>query len=140
MTDVVRKLHRAGYQRFESGRILYRDFGRSLDGVYLAGYCIECCLKVLILKQVPARRREHIVETLFRGKIAHDFEWLHEQYRKLAGNPLPNGIQERIRNSNLVWSPELRYETGDGNLDAGDVDEVLDFANEFVLWVKEHLT
>jgi hypothetical protein len=135
--DVVRKLLRAGYQRFDAGELLYREHGRTLDGVYLAGYCIECCLKVLILRLLPVRARSSFVAEEFRGQVAHDFEWLHSRYRQLSGRRLPTRIHERIREARLVWSTALRYETGTGDLDDEDAVALIATARDLFQWTRE---
>lgn len=139
MVEPVRKLLRAGYQRYEAGEILFRDYGRVLDGVYLCGYCIECCLKVLSPQQIPVRQRITFIESTFRGHLAHDFEWLHQEYRQLSGSRLPQPIYERVRAANLLWSPALRYETGQGGLEEDDALEVLEIARKLFAWVKENV-
>ncbi len=76
--------------------------------VYLGGYGVECMLKALILESVDAKNRAE-AQKKFRGRIAHDFDWLRGMYRNLGGAEPPKEI---IKQLVIVsgWSTDLRHE------------------------------
>ena len=105
----ARKYFRAPGQRCEDAEFLLQA-GRMLGAVYLAGYCVECLLKALILCQVPAGKREQVREQ-FRGGKAHDFVWLRDMYRVHKGPNLPPDVVEAFSEV-AIWDTDLRYEPG----------------------------
>ena len=71
---------RAAKQRLEAADVLAeqatarRKARLNLDAIYLSGYCIECCVKALILSRTPPRRRPALISKYFRGPRAHQFD------------------------------------------------------------------
>lgn len=137
MADLVRQFHRAGGQRLEAGEVLYSEHGRVVDGLYLGGNCVECSLKAMVLTRIPIQRQRDYVTTEFRGKVAHNFDSLVDQWIKLGGSPIPRTILRGLRTGRLIWNSELCYEAGLGNLKDEDIQDFLTFARRFWVWVKE---
>jgi HEPN domain-containing protein len=105
----ARQFYRAGQQRWEDARFLL-EAGRALGAVYLAGYCVECLLKALILSQVPAADRGDILKQ-FRGAKAHEYQWLQDRYYSLGGARFPPAVVQAFEPV-AVWGTELRYKPG----------------------------
>jgi HEPN domain-containing protein len=105
----ARRFYRAAAMRWEDAQFLLES-ERTTAAVYLAGYCVECVLKALILSQAPAGEREAVLDT-FRGATAHKYDWLRFLYKEHGGPPLPKEITEAFR---IVedWGTELRYQPG----------------------------
>jgi hypothetical protein len=77
--------YRAAKQRFLEAELLLKARMKT-GAVYLAGYTVECFLKALILEGVaPALRKKLLAD--FRGRRAHDIEWLRGLYRRHVGAP-----------------------------------------------------
>lgn len=81
--------------------------GYYTDAVYLAGYPVECMLKALALSSQPARKHAKIIKE-FRGRVAHDYEWIKRSY--LPKISYPKDIVRSLA-SVRTWAPDLRYET-----------------------------
>jgi hypothetical protein len=75
--------------------------------VYLAGYGIECILKALVVMAVPEANRSDILKS-FRGRRAHEFEWLRSLYLTNGGARFPPDITQHFTLVN-DWSTDLRY-------------------------------
>src|SRR5258708_2709251 len=73
----AKPFYRASIQRIEDARVLLEN-RRTTGAVYLAGYGVECILKVLLLEPTPKTRRAGVL-TLFRGQLAHNFDWLKHE-------------------------------------------------------------
>jgi hypothetical protein len=126
--------YRAALQRFEDGRFL-EGVGRTTAAVYLAGYGVECILKALIVNATPSKKREEAVQS-FRGRRAHDFEWLKELYSKAGGPPFPKSIQRQFTIVN-TWSTDFRYQTG--VVEQRDADAFLAAAESIITWADGRL-
>lgn len=100
--------YRAAKLRFEEAEVLLKA-GKSIGAVYLAGYTVECYLKALILDGVAPRLRKQL-PTEFRGRRAHDIEWLTGLYRRRVRVVVP---KELVRHLTRVgfWDTDLRYAT-----------------------------
>jgi HEPN domain-containing protein len=130
----ARLFSRCAYQRFEDAEVLLRN-GRSTGAVYLAGYGVECILKALILESsAPAESRAMLGS--FRGRAAHNLEWLRAQYRRAKGAPFP---LEVTRSFTLVlgWTTEMRYKPG--SMSAEDAETFLSAAAEIIKWAQERI-
>ena len=105
----ARLFYRCAILRFDEAEILLRA-EHTTGAVYLAGYGVECMLKALVLSVVPLARTTAVLES-FRGRRAHDYNWLLSQYRLIGGADTP---REVTRAFTLVegWSTDLRYVAG----------------------------
>jgi hypothetical protein len=112
----ARRYYLVALQRLEDGKLLFK-LSRWNAAIYLSGYAVECILKALILTSTPRNRRDERVAS-FRGRNAHNIEWLS---RQLVGC----GVKVPAAHSGQLvylssWSTDLRYEAGPGNpQDAG---------------------
>src|SRR5579864_3425393 len=102
----ARLFYRAAVRRMEEATMLYNADCISAGPVYLAGYCIECIRKALILSSTPAAQHDEVLAR-FRGCKAHNYVWLREAYSERSGIRLPHEI---VRTFTLVsdWSTDLR--------------------------------
>jgi HEPN domain-containing protein len=125
-----RRFFQVAFQRFEDAQILLRN-ARTTGAVYLAGYAVECILKVLLLESVPISRRRHVVAS-FRGTKAHDFEWIRNELR--SRNVLLPGEIGRALATVRTWSVDLRYVAA--NWAQADAQAFLTAANRIVKWVE----
>jgi HEPN domain-containing protein len=105
----ARRFYRAAEQRWEDADFL-RVSGRTTAAVYLAGYCVECMLKALIVAQVPKHERIPTLQS-FRGTKAHDYDWLREVYYEKGGARFPPDVVQAFTTIS-VWSTEMRYQPG----------------------------
>lgn len=130
----IRKLLKAGKQRFLSAEILFRN-DRFLDAMYLAGYAPECALKALLLTNVPVGQRKSFVADRFRSAKAHDFEYL-KALLKDRGINIPVPVAEELVQIG-TWSTDLRYETGLGSI--REAESFLRAAKTVVEWAEGRL-
>ena len=126
-----RTFYRAAKQRFEDADFLLRVGAdqHTTASVYLAGYSVECILKSLLLAESTSVRGRQIV-SLFRGRAAHDFEWLRQQLMK-AGVKIPDFLALPM-NRVGTWSTDLRYATG--YLPSREAKSFLHAAREIIVW------
>lgn len=111
-SPIARKFYRVAFQRLEEAEVL-SDAGYNGGAVYLAGYAVECMLKALILNAAP--ESQHLdVESRFRGRNAHSFEWLREEYGKTGSPALPVDVSDALAYV-TTWETSLRYTPGLGN-------------------------
>src|SRR5438445_13839371 len=104
----ARLFYRSAKERLDDAHVLFdAEPKRTTGTVYLAGYCVECLLKALILSSEPPARHEQTLET-FRGIKAHSFDWLREQYQLRSGQVFPRAIRQHFRTLN-TWGTGLRY-------------------------------
>ena len=113
----ARLYYRAAKLRFEEAVVLL-EAGKSVGAVYLAGYTVECFLKALLLDGTPPGLRKRLL-TKFRGRRAHDIEWLRDLYRRSIGGTIPRDVALHLMRV-ATWDTDLRYETalqaqGDAN-------------------------
>jgi HEPN domain-containing protein len=101
-----RRFFRAAGQRLQEAQFLLQN-DYTTASVYLAGYAVECILKVLILASEPEPHHPKTMKS-FRGVHGHDFGWLQDQLlqRRIA---LPATIVEAL-NSVRGWTTNLRYD------------------------------
>ena len=131
----ARLFYRCAIQRLDEAKILRKNDQLTTGAVYLAGYCVECMLKALILNGLTKSKQEEMLKS-FRGAKAHDFDWLREQYYRVGGARFPSGIN---RNFILVtnWSTDLRYLPK--TLATKDIDAFLKAADEIRSWIDGRL-
>ncbi len=130
----ARGFYRSAYQRFEDAEILLNQ-DRTTGAVYLAGYSVECMLKALILSSVSALERVEVLAT-FRGRIAHDFEWLRNRYVSLTGAMIPADVARDLTFVN-TWTTDLRYMAG--SLRKDEAETFLITANRIIQWADGRL-
>lgn len=125
----ARRYYRAAGQRLDDARAVL-EIGRTTASVYLAGYCVECLLKSLILASTPESSRPGTRSAL----MTHDFDSLRRLYAVRCGGPLPEPV---ARDLALVggWAPRLRYDPGtikmrDANRFLAAVERLWDWANQ----------
>jgi hypothetical protein len=135
MNANARLFYRCGLQRLDEARILRKADQLTTGAVYLAGYCVECMLKALILNELTNAEQTNMLKS-FRGGKAHDFEWLREQYRRKNAAPFPSAI---TRSFVLVndWSTALRYLPK--NMKTGEIDAFLRAADDIKKWAAGRL-
>ena len=105
----ARTYYQAAWQRLDDAEFLL-GVNRTTGVMYLAGYCVECMLKALVLSSTPLKQRVRIAAT-FRGAKAHDFDWLKGVYLKRGGPPFPSLVSKAFVLVN-TWATELRYKAG----------------------------
>lgn len=86
------------------------DSGYTRDGMYLAGYAIECSLKALILHLTAEAHRETMFKRISRGEQMHYQETLGGILKGEYGIGYPLDLAKRFRR--LKWRTSLRYEAG----------------------------
>ena len=87
------------------------------------------------MSAVPRRQEEEIVE-MFRGRLAHDYEWLLRLYRQHGGSAVPRHLREDLRNVGS-WSTDMRYSPR--TIPVNDAKEFLDSAQKIIQWADERL-
>jgi hypothetical protein len=105
----IRRFYRSAQERLDEAELLFAGH-RWTGAVYLAGYCIECMLKVLVLSAAPKKERVAIIAS-FKGAKAHDFLWLKAEYLKLGGSRFPGDVSRAFAYANM-WTTSLRYQPG----------------------------
>jgi hypothetical protein len=130
----ARTYYRCAKQRFDDAIVLNRAAHRT-GAVYLAGYGIECILKALILSILASGPREAMLKD-FRGNLAHNYDWLREQYLTRSGLRFPVAINREFL---LVadWSTDLRYLSG--NLSPIEANAFLHAAEAIIEWADGRL-
>lgn len=112
----IRLFQRAARQRFDTARFLLAH-GFTLDAIYLAGYAVECALKVMILQRTARSAHERMLGVLTKGSKGHDLEFLKgllkERLRKTEAKD--RDVFGRLTDSLKTvasWSTDLRYQVG----------------------------
>jgi len=133
----IRKFHKAAIRRLEAAEVLL-DNEITLEALYLAGYCLECSLKALILARTPQSRRREKLKDRFRGAAAHSLDWLVTELHKVRVD-LPDRFSAplRLRFAFLHWRVELRYAVS--RRDADDVERIMQIGKEMWEWVGRNL-
>jgi len=125
----ARPYYQAAKQRFEDARYLLEG-ERTTGAIYLAGYCIECMLKALILSQLAEAKRLEMLSS-FHGSKAHDYDWLKARYFEIGGPPFSKDVAKAFAYVN-TWAVEIRYKAGTSNY--GDAKTFLDSAELIMDW------
>ncbi|HWG42557.1 MAG TPA: HEPN domain-containing protein [Gemmataceae bacterium] len=128
-----RRFFRAAGQRLQEAQfLLQNDYATA--SVYLAGYAVECILKVLILASEP---EPHHLKTItsFRGVHGHDFGWLRGQLHQRRIT-IPVTIIEALTDVR-GWTTDLRYDPTVHR--RRDAEVFLAAAEQIIQWVHERL-
>lgn len=104
---VARRYYRAAVQRLDDARVVLAVTERTTAAVYLAGYCVECVLKALVLAQTPVARRPAVQQELF----THSYRDLLVMYTTRGGPTIPRDVQADLSAVD-TWQPRLRYDPG----------------------------
>jgi hypothetical protein len=134
MDPTSRTFLRAVRQRLLAAEFL-RENDYNLDALYLAGYCIECGFKALILDRTPRSRRAEVLDLITRGAACHNYEVLAD-HLKQAGSSVPPGLLRRCIKS--AWSTDLRYEVG--RIETWRARAFLELAEALIAWVERSLS
>lgn len=107
LSKVAKDYRRSAINRFDEA-VLLKEAGKCTGAMYLAGYAVECMLKVLVLSTAPLNQQPGFSAIEFRGSDGHDFEILRTNYFKRGGAGFPPEIAKLFA---LVsdWSTDLRY-------------------------------
>ncbi len=130
----ARPFYQAAKQRFEDARFLL-DAERTTGAIYLAGYCVECMLKALILSALAKSKRIEMLAS-FRGSKAHDYDWLKARYLKNGGPQFPKSITIAFSFVN-TWAVEIRYMAGAAKYE--DAETFLKSTEEIMIWADERI-
>jgi HEPN domain-containing protein len=130
----ARLFYRVATQRFLDAELLL-DQQRTTGAVYLAGYSVECMLKAVVLAAVPAGERVHTLAS-FRGRRAHDYDWLRELYRDAGGSDFPKNVAKQFTIVN-TWAIDLRYQAG--TIQFKDAERFLEAARAIMAWADGRL-
>ena len=113
---------------------------RHASAYYIAGYAVECAIKVCIAEQF--RRNTIPDKQLVNKTYTHDFEQLMRTagiFDKLEKDiTIDNGL---FSSWNVVkdWSPEVRYETSKTRLEARDLIDAIENQQDGILqWLVQH--
>jgi hypothetical protein len=129
-----RVFYRCAYQRLEEAGVLI-EAGYTTGSIYLAGYAVECILKALILNAAPKQIRNEVLSS-FRGKKAHEFEWLRTTYLTHQGSRFPKDITIHFATVN-DWSTDLRYSPR--SIRPEEAAVFLAAANAIIGWANERI-
>ena len=135
---IVRKLLKAAKQRLTAAEfLLQHGDGFNLDSIYLAGYGVECALKVVILSRTPDRRFAATWKQISSGQKGHDYEALKAVLKRAPINlTFPAAVLASFRSVGS-WTTDLRYEVGRGN--PVEAAAFVDAAREIVQWAESVL-
>jgi len=130
----ARRFYRSADERWTEAQILRRA-DRTTAAIYLAGYAIECMLKALILEGLPEKSRNSVLSS-FRGRQAHDFQWLRDRYILNGGAKPPKDINRQFT---LVedWSTEIRYDPK--KVAGSEADQFLKAVQAIIHWANGRL-
>jgi HEPN domain-containing protein len=106
----AKRFYRAAGQRLEDAAFLL-DAARTTAAVYLAGYCVECMLKALILVQAGKENKEEALDS-FRGSGAHNYDRLIAMYERYGGRR-PTKKDKVLAEAFVIvasWDTDLRYD------------------------------
>jgi len=108
LSKVAKDYRRSAINRYEEAILLF-EAGKCTGAIYLAGYAVECMLKVMVLSTVSLVSQPAFAKEWFRGREGHDFEALRTIYIKRHGAGFPADIAKRFA---MVsdWSTDLRYD------------------------------
>lgn len=86
----AKRFYQAAVRHLDEAELLL-EWERRAGAIYLAGYCVECVLKALILVQTPPRSRADVMDS-FRGSGAHNFDRLRSLYNHSGGAAFPKDV------------------------------------------------
>lgn len=133
----AKRFYRAAGQRLEDSTFLF-EAARTTAAVYLAGYCVECLWKALIITQAGKDGREEAL-ALFRGAVAHNYDFLRSLYSKYGGKPAPKRDRDLVSAFVIIgsWQTDLRYDPRTTRVD--DAEEFLEAVRRIWKWADERL-
>jgi hypothetical protein len=106
------RFYLTAFQRFDDAEILLRSKpSRTTGAVYLAGYCVECILKALVLSVTPRGLVKQTEEAITRGSEGHDLESLRQRYANRTHARMPADVVRHFLRWNS-WGPRIRYQSG----------------------------
>jgi HEPN domain-containing protein len=103
------EFYRVAVQRLGEAQFLLDEGRFTTAAVYLGGYAVECALKAVLLANTPRKKHQEVKAT-FRGKIAHNFDWLQSQLVKRRV-VIPDEVLRHLTSVHW-WGTDLRYEPG----------------------------
>jgi HEPN domain-containing protein len=106
----AKRFYRAARQRLEDAVFLL-DSERTTAAVYLAGYCVECLLKALILAQAGKAYKDEALDS-FHGSGAHNYDRLMAMYERYGGHR-PTKKDKELTEAFIIvasWDTDLRYD------------------------------
>lgn len=124
---VAKKYYRAAVQQLDDARVVLAVTERTTAAVYLAGYCVECLLKALVLTQTPPGQREAVQQQL----LTHNFELLLAMYLARGGATVPKSVRADLSVVG-TWQPRLRYDPG--TIPAPEATTFLSAVGRFSEW------
>jgi HEPN domain-containing protein len=130
----ARLFYRRAIMRFDEAQLLFKS-QFTTGAVYLAGYGIECTLKALVLTAARAKDRATTLQS-FRGRKAHDYDWLRSIYVKRGGARFPSEINQHFTLVN-DWSTELRYLPK--QVGSAEAKSFLKAAEAIIQWAKKRM-
>lgn len=130
----ARLFYRAAKERLEDAQLLF-SLNRTTAAVYLAGYSVECMIKALILSAVP-RSQQNTILAMFRGRLAHDYDWLIRLYRQHGGIGLPRHLTSDFDDI-ASWSTDMRYSPA--RIDANEAKNFLGSVTKIIKWADGRL-
>lgn len=130
----ARVFYRAAKERFEDAELIF-GLNRTTAAVYLAGYCVEFMIKALILSSVP-RSQEDAILAMFRGRVAHDYDWLMRLYRQHRGSSIPTHLALYFDDVTR-WSTDIRYSPA--TIPTSEAKEFLRSITEIIKWADGRL-
>ena len=113
----------------EEAAFLFERSNFFTASVYLAGYAVECALKAVILANTPASKHKETKDS-FRGKVAHNYDWLRHLVRKRKV-VIPEEVIRSLGNANW-WGTELRYQSS--QVERRECERFLEAAQIIVSW------
>jgi HEPN domain-containing protein len=130
----ARLFYRAAYQRREDAQYLLEN-DRTTAAIYLAGYSVECIFKSLIVATVSDGERPGVIAS-FRGRVAHDFDWLRRAYLERSGASIPLVVARNLTRVNS-WTTDLRYNPGTSK--RSEAEAFLLAADNVIQWADGRL-
>lgn len=129
---MIEQLLGAAKQRSTTAKFLLGHSSYRLDAMYLAGYAVECALKVMILSYTPKRRWKGLLKDEFRGQLGHNFDHLLDLLSK-RGYAIPKNVSMLLRKvGKHGWTTEWRYESW--QVPTEDAEEFLRLSGELLGW------
>ena len=96
MPTMIPNYAKVALQRLDAADHLIES-GYTKDGMYLAGYAVECSLKALILHLVAEAEREKMFERISKGASMHTPETLGGILKGDLATSLPLPLVKRFR-------------------------------------------
>lgn len=113
---------------------------RYASAYYIAGYAVECGIKVCIARQF--RKNTIPDKNLVNNTYTHDFEKLMKTagiFTQLVEDIAANADLYSSWNVVKDWKPEIRYTTSVTRLEARDlIDAIENQQNGIIQWLTQH--